>query len=154
MKKALIHEASDAREIALSEMSSIAGAARIVCRVGAIACLVPAALGVVGCLQWAVGGMLDGSFAKGFILAGSRALSQAAASAGPELLSLTTPDKAANGADKLTPAANGTVTATYNAEDTPPKQNGWASTAGTAVILATLVQLVLMVIMAVTLMLA
>ena len=37
MKKALIHEASDAREIALSEMSSIAGAARIVCRVGAIA---------------------------------------------------------------------------------------------------------------------
>lgn len=96
MKKALIHEASDAREIALSEMSSIAGAARIVCRVGAIACLVPAALGVVGCLQWAVGGMLDGSFAKGFILAGSRALSQAAASAGPELLSLTTPDKAAS----------------------------------------------------------
>lgn len=96
MKKALIHEASDAREIALSEMSSIAGAARIVCRVGAIACLVPAALGVVGCLQWAVGGMLDGSFAKGFILAGSRALSQAAASAGPEPLSLTTPDKAAS----------------------------------------------------------
>ena len=96
MKKALIHEASDAREIALSEMSSIAGAARIVCRVGAIACLVPAALGVVGCLQWAVGGMLDGSFAKGFILAGSRALSQAAASAGPELLSLTPPDKAAS----------------------------------------------------------
>lgn len=43
----------------------------------------------------------------------------------------TTPDKAANGADKLTPAANGTVTATYNAEE-PPKQNGWASTAGTA----------------------
>lgn len=96
MKKALIHEASDAREIALSEMSSIAGAARIVCRAGAIACLVPAALGVVGCLQWAVGGMLDGSFAKGFILAGSKALSQAAASAGPELLALTTPDKAAS----------------------------------------------------------
>ena len=43
----------------------------------------------------------------------------------------TTPDKAANGADKLTPAANGTVTATYNEEDIP-KQNGWASTAGTA----------------------
>lgn len=43
----------------------------------------------------------------------------------------TTPDKAANGADKLTPAANGTVTATYNAEE-PPKQNGWASTAGAA----------------------
>lgn len=42
-----------------------------------------------------------------------------------------TPDKAANGADKLTPAANGTVTATYNAEE-PPKQNGWASTAGAA----------------------
>ncbi|WP_418599433.1 autotransporter outer membrane beta-barrel domain-containing protein [Phascolarctobacterium faecium] len=43
----------------------------------------------------------------------------------------TTPGKAANGADKLTPAANGTVTATYNAENIP-KQNGWASTAGTA----------------------
>ena len=43
----------------------------------------------------------------------------------------TTPDKATNGADKLTPAANGTVTATYNAEE-PPKQNGWASTAGAA----------------------
>lgn len=96
MKKALIHEASDAREIALSEMSSIAGAARIVCRVGAIACLVPAVLGVVGCLQWLVGGILDGSFADGFILAGSKALSQAAASVGPELLALTTPDKTAS----------------------------------------------------------
>ena len=96
MKKALVHEASDAREIALSEMSSIAGAARIVCRVGAIACLVPAVLGVVGCLQWLVVGILDGSFADGFILAGSKALAQAAASAGPELLVLTTPDKTAS----------------------------------------------------------
>lgn len=43
----------------------------------------------------------------------------------------TTPDKAANGEDKVEHAANGTVTATYNTS-MPPEQTGWVSTAGTA----------------------
>lgn len=42
-----------------------------------------------------------------------------------------TPDKAANGVDKLTPAANGMVTATYDTS-IPPNQTGWVSTAGAA----------------------
>ena len=43
----------------------------------------------------------------------------------------TTPDKAANGEDKVEHADNGTVTATYNTS-MPPEQTGWVSTAGTA----------------------
>lgn len=43
----------------------------------------------------------------------------------------TTPDKAANGEDKVEHAANGTVTATYNTS-MPPGQTGWVSTAGAA----------------------
>lgn len=93
MKKAFFDEVPGVREHALAEMSSIAGAARIVCRVGAIACLVPVVLGVAGLLRWMVGGMLDGSFADGIALVGSKAISQASVSAGQELLAIATADK-------------------------------------------------------------
>ena len=94
MKKVQFHEASATRERALAEMTSIADAARIVCRVGAIACLVPVVLGVAAGLGWIASGILDGSFAGGLILVGSKSLSQAAASTGSELLAITTPLKA------------------------------------------------------------
>lgn len=96
MKTTLCHDESDARACALTEMSSIAGAARIVCRVAAIACAVPAALGIMVLLRLVAGAVLDGSLADGFILVGSKALSQPALSAGPELLALSTPNKDAS----------------------------------------------------------